>query len=332
MKKILFLIIFVTVLFTAALFAEGEMSEAVPQQDAASSEEAKPEENKEEQQSGGVTVTEKEISGKNIVNTDIKKVFSERSTEKMTWDEAVKYCDRFTDFHFGEKWRLPTVDELRELMRNCPATEPGGSCKVSDEENCLAGNCSSPKNSCACERKPKNRGYYSMYGDADYIGLWSSSTLSDDDKKAWGAVFYSGMIGSVGKDVKLYARCIHIKDNAKKENEPKKKRLEPAMERELLNQNDIIRKLIREKNKEFSQCINKGAREDRTLSHGMLFIEVMISTDGNVAFSNVLMSTAGNLTIENCIAEKIKEIKFPAPKHGAVVITTHYIPFRIPGR
>jgi hypothetical protein len=58
----------------------------------------------------------------------------------------------------------------------------------------------------------------------------------------------------------------------------------------------------------------------------------MISTDGNVAFSNVMMSTAGNLTIENCIAEKIKEIKFPAPKHGAVVISNHSMSFRILGR
>ena len=363
MKKLIFLLLLISAFLTVVLFADEEEASsedskikenAEPSAEGAVAphEEAKPEENKEEQHCGSVTVTEKEISGKNIVNTDsIKKgtkEFSGRSTEKMTWDEAVKYCDRFTDFHFGfDKWRLPTVDELRELVRNCPATEPGGSCKVSEEENCLAGNCSSPKNSCACERKPKNRGYYSMYGDADYIGLWSSSTLSDDDKKAWGAVFYSGMIGSVGKDVKLYARCIHTfgdgkrsEGNAKKENEPKnesvkigkKNRLEPAMERELLNQNDIIRKLVREKNKEFSRCIDKGAREDRTLSHGMLWIEIMISTDGNVAFSNVMMSTAGNLAIENCIAEKIKEIKFPAPKYGGVVITNHSISFRIPGK
>ena len=47
-----------------------------------------------------------------------------------------------------------------------------------------------------------------MFGDADYIGLWSGSALSNDDKKAWGAVFYSGMIGSVSKESKLYARCI----------------------------------------------------------------------------------------------------------------------------
>ena len=344
MRKLIFLLLLISAFLTVVLFADEEEAlsedakvkenaEPAAEGEVVFNEETRPEENKEEQHSGGVTVAEKENPGKNIVNTDsVKetKVFSGRSTEKMTWDEAVKYCDRFTDFHFGEKWRLPTVDELRELIRNCSVTEPGGSCRVSDEGNCLAGNCSSPKNSCTCERKPKNRGYYSMYGDADYIGLWSSSTLSDDDKKAWGAVFYSGMIGSVGKDAKLYARCIHTKQ---KESKPKKKtRLEPAMERELLNQNDIIRKLIREKNKEFSRCINKGAREDKELSHGMLFIEIMISTDGKVAFSNVQMSTTGNLTIENCIAEKIKEIKFPAPKHGAVVITNHYISFKIPGK
>ena len=361
MKKLIFLLVLISAFLTVVLFADEEEApsedakvkenaEPAAEGEVVFNEETKPEENKEEQHSGGVTVIEKEIPGKNIVtvmNIDrIKgtKEFSGRSTEKMTWDEAVKYCDKFTDFNFGfEKWRLPTVDELRELVRNCSVTEPGGSCRVSEEGNCLAANCSSPKNSCTCERKPKNRGYYSMFGDADYIGLWSSSTLSDDDKKAWGAVFYSGMIGSVGKDVKLYARCVHtfgegkhpegnLVAAAKKENKSKnesvkidkKNKFEPAIER------DVINKLIREKNKEISWCINKGAREDNELSHGMLWVEIMISPDGKVAFSNVVMSTFGNLTIENCIAEKIKEIKFPAPKHGAVVISNHSMSFRIP--
>ena len=358
MKKNLFLIIFVTVLFTAALFAEGEMSEAVPQQDAASSEEAKPEENakpenepaaeveavlqeerkseenKEEQHSGGVTVTEKEISGKNIVNTDIKKVFSGRSTEKMTWDEAVKYCDRFTDFHFGEKWRLPTVDELRELVRNCPATEPGGSCKVSEEENCLAGNCSSPKNSCACERKPKNRGHYSMFGDADYIGLWSGSSLSDDDNKAWGAVFYSGMIGSVSKESKLYARCIarsdwyyfeeDEKDADKDEKKDEKEKKADKEDNFPISEKDI-NKQFDDKMKDFSFCIYKGMQEDSDMKHGRVTVEYIVSPEGKVLYSGVYMSTFGNLTVENCIAAGVREMKFPAPKHGKKVSLAHSI-------
>ena len=274
MRKILFLVVLNAAFFTAALFAEGE----------------------------------------NLV-------FSARSLEKMTWNEAQDFCKGIK--FYNEEWRLPNIDELRELVRNCPATEPGGSCRVSEEGNCLAGNCSQPKDSCTCERKLKNRGFYSMFGDADYIGLWSSSTLSNDDKKAWGAVFYSGMIGSLGKDAKLYARCVH--SVVKNEEKTEKIELEnngvvsvgekggTAVVSGKVDKNKFdIDKYIDEKNSDISHCVYRGLKEDKDLSHGMVAIDFMIAETGEVVYSNVKMSTTGNLTVENCIAEMIKKVKFPA--------------------
>lgn len=303
--------------------------------EAAPQEEAKPEENSEakaepqqeekvEMQSGQESKIEVELvrdaedSGKELV-------FSARSLEKMTWSEAQNFCKSLK--FYGDEWRLPNIDELRELVRNCPATEPGGSCKVSEEGNCLAGNCSAPKDSCTCERKPKNRGFYSMFGDADYIGLWSSSTLSNDDKKAWGTVFYSGMIGSLGKDAKLYARCVYNAKSVGVINKEKTENIElenngivsvgekggTAVVSGKVDKNKFdIDKYIDEKNSDISHCVYLGLKEDKDLSHGMVAIDFMIAETGEVVYSNVKMSTTGNLTVENCIAETIKKVKFPA--------------------
>ncbi len=279
-------------------------------------EEAKPEETAEAQNGSNESI---EVE---VVDETENFVFSARSLDKMTWEEAQNYCKNL-DF-YGEKWHLPNIDELRQIVRNCPATEAGGSCRVSEEGNCLSGNCSAPKESCTCERKAKNRGHYSMFGDADYIGLWSSSTLSNDAGKAWGAVFYSGMIGSVGKNSKLYARCVH-KTKSKGEGaddlyaitcEKKDKKTENGTK----SYHDIIDENLNKKDKEISNCIYKGSRGDKDFTHGSVSIEYEIVPTGDISYFGVQMSTVGNLTIENCMAEVIKSVKFPPFKEDGTRI------------
>ena len=254
-------------------------------------------------------------------------VFSARSLDKMTWNEAVDYCKNL-DF-YGEKWHLPNIDELRQIVRNCPATEAGGKCRVSGEGNCLTGNCSAPKSDCTCERKSKNRGFYSMFGDADYIGLWSSSTLADNPNSAWGTVFYSGMIGSLGKNSKLYARCVRsFKSKIEVEEEKDEKTGGTAVV--ILEQglsDKIVYEYFDKKMDDVSKCVVKGGRGDTDLFHGRIAIDYTISPTGEVVYAAVQMSTAGNLTIENCIAEAVKEIKFPAPKNGKTVEGNHVFTF-----
>jgi len=106
----------------------------------------------------------------------------------MDWQQAVEYCAELSiDDH--SDWRLPTISELRSLIRGCTATETGGSCGVSD--SCLDYSCWDDScQSCDYEEGPAN-GYYWPDGmNGEYGLFWSSSSAGSDD--AWYVHFSYG--------------------------------------------------------------------------------------------------------------------------------------------
>jgi len=129
------------------------------------------------------------------------------SSDLMTWDEAKAYCDNLS-FDGHDDWHLPTISELRSLIRGCDATVTGGACGVTDD--CLDAICWN--HACGgCDRLagPGSGGAYwpdGMSGEIDWY--WSSSPVADWDYSAWYVDFLGGWLVNYYVDIGTYARCV----------------------------------------------------------------------------------------------------------------------------
>lgn len=131
--------------------------------------------------------------------------WSEKSTEKMNWADAVSYCDNLREDDYSA-WTLPTVNELRTLLTNCPDVELNGSCGVNDDctqyQYCWSNACD-----CGQETGPE----YSVFGETDRESLWSSVTDPGTETYAWYVGYGSATIRASDKTAKLSVRCIRRK-------------------------------------------------------------------------------------------------------------------------
>jgi len=134
----------------------------------------------------------------------------EPTNKQMDWSTANSYCSKLE--LDGKGWRLPTIGELRSLIRDCPALELGGSCNIHEEGDCLSYTCKEGCKGCGeidgrpesdyCFRPPKILGKCTMY--------WSSSPDGELDDHAWGVSYFymSVSISWSPKFSTLYVRCV----------------------------------------------------------------------------------------------------------------------------
>jgi hypothetical protein len=160
-----------------------------------------------------------ECSSTNVtpcIDSTIGYVWSNKSTNKISQDQAdIEYCPGLSEGEYTD-WRLPTISELRTLVQHCPTMEPGGACEVTDfctGISCWEENCSSKY--CPSEWKTK----YSKLGDTD--SLWSSTSKGG----AWDTFWYMDF----GSPVPVWAhitasmkvRCVRSDWNSCKPNQCK---------------------------------------------------------------------------------------------------------------
>ena len=123
---------------------------------------------------------------------------------KMNWSLAKTHCQ---ELRLGEHndWRLPTISELRSLVRGCDDTETGGDCDVTD--SCL--DCyNSPCGGCSNGGGPASGCYWPSQMEGDCSAYWSSSENRGDDDGAWYIYFGYGNVynSNIGGDKAV--RCV----------------------------------------------------------------------------------------------------------------------------
>lgn len=129
------------------------------------------------------------------------------ASDTYSWSRARSYCDRLESAGESE-WRLPTISELRSLIRGCSDNVTGGLCGVTD--SCLRySSCHTNCGPCSSMAGPAPDG---CYWDSELRGTcawyWSSSPDEGDDGLAWGVGFVYGYVGSYSKDGGSHVCCV----------------------------------------------------------------------------------------------------------------------------
>jgi len=113
---------------------------------------------------------------------------------EMNWAAAKSHCASL-NLGGSSDWRLPTITELRSLIRGCSATQKGGACGVTDSclsyESCRTSFCEG----CSVKGGPDSGGaYWPPELSGEVPAYWSSSAVADRDGSAWCVDFYSGHV------------------------------------------------------------------------------------------------------------------------------------------
>lgn len=120
--------------------------------------------------------------------------WSDRSS-MLHFSEATAYCQ-------GLGGRVPSISELRMLIKDCPDSMTGGACAVTAD--CLGFNAcrSTACNGCTYA----SDGRYSVFGDTN--SLWSSSPETDSSLEYWTVNFNSADISQAQTGAGIRVRCV----------------------------------------------------------------------------------------------------------------------------
>ena len=141
-------------------------------------------------------------------------MWSAVSNGKIEWQDAAPYCRNLDELGHSD-WRLPTVDELRILIRNHHDTETDGPCGLTEE--CVEPWTSNNDiNSDSCDKEYCNHHQYcyekysySKLDDTDI--LWSSTSCGSTSAALW-IDFCTGDIVIAAKSYKQHVRCVRKAD------------------------------------------------------------------------------------------------------------------------
>ena len=182
---------------------------------------------------GTITDTKTILIWQKTPNSGIYRMCSDPNQSSYDFDftqcpaqyhEAENHCEDNEDALPGSGWRLPTISELRSLVKGCdftywdPTTNTGGACGVTDD--CLASSC--------VEVSPASGGSWGpctgclfgegmgegfryidrIFENSEHEQSWSSSLCEDFPVHAWNIFFGRGWVDHEGVDAAMGVRCV----------------------------------------------------------------------------------------------------------------------------
>lgn len=123
---------------------------------------------------------------------------------RMMLGEAKAACEKLA-LCGREDWRMPTIDELRTLIRGCPSTQTGGSCAVR-AGGCLMSSCQA---GCAgCGVATNQLPYWPVALGASALQHCSTTEVSNYPDNSWGVDFANGAVGEFESYPTCSLRCV----------------------------------------------------------------------------------------------------------------------------
>jgi hypothetical protein len=125
------------------------------------------------------------------------------------WTDALTYCSSI--MLGGTGWHVPTINELRTLIRGCDSMVPGGSCGLTD--SCVFDvTCNSPGcYTCTFAEGPSNGCYWPL----EILGECNQAYYSATERAAeeapndiWTIIFSNGRMDGMSKLNQSWVRCV----------------------------------------------------------------------------------------------------------------------------
>ena len=132
--------------------------------------------------------------------------WQEPPANRRAWESANDYCSTLI---LGGKsdWRLPTIDELRSIVVNCPRHERDGACGIHND--CATSSCFEGCNEyCPEGGGPTDGCYWKSPLTGGCTFYWSSTAHGNEPNLAWGIEFPIGGVTCPEKKHQNLIRCV----------------------------------------------------------------------------------------------------------------------------
>ena len=143
---------------------------------------------------------------------DPQRPSEEHGRDDWTLDEATNYCANLSlGGHGPGEWRLPTISELRSLVRGCNATASDGACLVTDSCatcSCLCGTATDSDPCEGCGSPPAGQPYF---WPAGMLPGWFTRYLSsshDEAGNVWTLSFHDAAVTACSGGCMAGIRCV----------------------------------------------------------------------------------------------------------------------------